>query len=163
MLKKPKSPEHEAESAHRIDKQPSIDTKDDELEDVQDWLAERLREGDRAAAARLVEMYYQPIFLYMRRLGHDRQESEDLTQESFLNAWYHIGQLKDGKALASWLYRIASNVSRRIRAVGGITTGRCTIADQAKRGSCIALYAAFDDCRGGQGRRDQAGHVQEQT
>ena len=112
MLKKPKSPEHEAESAHRIDKQPSIDTKDDELEDVQDWLAERLREGDRAAAARLVEMYYQPIFLYMRRLGHDRQESEDLTQESFLNAWYHIGQLKDGKALASWLYRIASNVSR---------------------------------------------------
>jgi RNA polymerase sigma-70 factor (ECF subfamily) len=48
----------------------------------------------------------------MRRLGHDRQESEDLTQESFLNAWYHIGQLKDGKALASWLYRIASNVSR---------------------------------------------------
>ena len=112
MLKKPKSPEHEAESAHHIDKQLSINTKDDELEDVQDWLAERLREGDRAAAARLVEMYYQQIFLSMRRLGHDRQESEDLTQESFLNAWYHIGQLKDGKALASWLYRIASNVSR---------------------------------------------------
>ncbi|MBN2269329.1 MAG: RNA polymerase sigma factor [Sedimentisphaerales bacterium] len=112
MLKKLKSPEHEAESAHHIDKQPSINTKDDELEDVQDWLAERLREGDRAAAVRLVEMYYPQIFLYMRRLGHDRQESEDLTQESFLNAWYHIGQLKDGKALASWLYRIASNVSR---------------------------------------------------
>ncbi len=112
MLKKLKSPEHKAESAHRIDEQPSINTKDDDLEDVQDWLAERLREGDRAAAARLVEMYYQQIFLYMRRLGHDRQESEDLTQESFLNAWYHIGQLKDGKALASWLYRIASNVSK---------------------------------------------------
>ena len=112
MLKKLKSPEHEVESAHHIDEQPSINTKDDDLEDVQDWLAERLREGDRAAAARLVEMYYQQIFLYMRRLGHDRQESEDLTQESFLNAWYHIGQLKDGKALVSWLYRIASNVSR---------------------------------------------------
>jgi len=112
MLKKLKSPEHEVESAHPIDKQPGTITKDDELEDVQDWLAERLREGDRAAAARLVEMYYQQIFLYMRRLGHDRQESEDLTQESFLNAWYHIGQLKDGKALAGWLYRIASNVSK---------------------------------------------------
>ena len=48
----------------------------------------------------------------MRRLGHDRQVSEDLTQESFLNAWYHIGQLKEGKALASWLYRIATNVSK---------------------------------------------------
>jgi RNA polymerase sigma-70 factor (ECF subfamily) len=50
--------------------------------------------------------------LFMRRLGHDRQVSEDLTQESFLNAWYHIGQLKNGKALNGWLYRIAANVSK---------------------------------------------------
>ena len=48
----------------------------------------------------------------MRRLGHNRQVSEDLTQESFLNAWHHIGQLRDGKALRGWLYRIAGNVSR---------------------------------------------------
>jgi RNA polymerase sigma-70 factor (ECF subfamily) len=48
----------------------------------------------------------------MRRLGHDLQVSEDLTQESFLNAWHHIGQLRDGKALNGWLYRIAGNVSR---------------------------------------------------
>ncbi len=57
-------------------------------------------------------MYYQQIYLFMRRLGHDRQVSEDLTQESFFNAWHHIGQLKDGKALNGWLYRIASNVSK---------------------------------------------------
>jgi len=48
----------------------------------------------------------------MRRLGHDPQVSEDLTQESFLNAWYHISQLKKGKALNGWLYRIAANVSK---------------------------------------------------
>ena len=48
----------------------------------------------------------------MRRLGHDRQTSEDLTQESFLSAWYHIGQLKDDKMLNGWLYRIAGNASK---------------------------------------------------
>jgi RNA polymerase sigma-70 factor (ECF subfamily) len=48
----------------------------------------------------------------MRRLGHNRQVSEDLTQESFLKAWRHIGQLRDGKALNGWLYRIAGNVSK---------------------------------------------------
>jgi len=112
MAKKMKSPEQKADSAHRKNKRQKIDTKDDHLEDGHDSLAARLRDGDCAAAAELVEMYYQRIFLYMRRLGHDRQVSEDLTQESFLNAWYHIGQLKDGKALASWLYRIASNVSK---------------------------------------------------
>ena len=37
---------------------------------------------------------------------------EDLTQETFLRAWYHIGQLRNGKALNGWLFRIAGNVSK---------------------------------------------------
>ena len=82
------------------------------LEKRQDSLAGRLRAGNRAAAAELVDLYYQQIYLFMRRLGHSCQVSEDLTQESFLQAWQHIGQLRSGKALNSWLYRIAGNVSR---------------------------------------------------
>lgn len=109
---KTKSAEHQGDSAHHKEEREDIDTKGEHLEAVQDSLAERLRGGDRTAAAELVELYYRQIYLYMRRLGHDRQVSEDLTQESFLNAWYHIGQLREGKALSSWLYRIAGNVSR---------------------------------------------------
>lgn len=75
-------------------------------------LSARLRTGDRTAAAELVDAYYEQIYLFMRRLGHDRHASEDLTQEVFFSAWHHIGQLKDDKALNSWLYRIAANVSR---------------------------------------------------
>lgn len=75
-------------------------------------LVARLKAGDRAAAAEFVDEYYQQIYLFMRRFGHDSQISEDLTQESFFNAWHHIAQLRDGKALESWLYRIAANVSR---------------------------------------------------
>ena len=84
----------------------------DYLGQKRDSLAARLRTGDREAAAELVDEYYQQIYLFMRRLGHDHQVSEDLTQECFFNAWHHIGQLKDGKALNGWIYRIASNVSR---------------------------------------------------
>lgn len=112
MEKKLRLPEHNAAPAHLVSERQSIGTKDDHLEDRQNSLAARLRRGDRIAAAELVEMYYKQVFLYMRRLGHDRQTSEDLTQEAFLNAWYHIGQLKEGKALTSWLFRIAGNVSR---------------------------------------------------
>lgn len=75
-------------------------------------LAKQLRHGEHAAATELVDRYYQRIYLFMRAVGHDRQISEDLTQETFLRAWYHIGQLRDGKALNSWLFRIAGNVSR---------------------------------------------------
>ena len=82
------------------------------LEKRQDSLAARLRAGDHAAADELVDIYYEQIYLFMRRLGHSRQVSEDLTQESFLHAWQHIGQLRSGKALNSWVYRIAGNVSK---------------------------------------------------
>ena len=73
-------------------------------------LVNRLKAGNRAAAAELVDIYYQQIYLFFRRLGCPRQVSEDLTQESFLQAWYHIGQLKDDYSLNGWLYRIAGNV-----------------------------------------------------
>ena len=82
------------------------------METGQDSFVIRLREGDRQAAAELVDRYYEQIYLFMRRLGHSRQASEDLTQESFLQAWTHIGQLREGKTLNIWLYRIAGNVSR---------------------------------------------------
>lgn len=75
-------------------------------------LAGRLRRGDRTAAEELVDCYYERIYLFMRAVGHDRPTSEDLAQETFLRAWYHIGQLRDGKALNGWLFRIAGNVSR---------------------------------------------------
>lgn len=112
MAENAKLAEHKGDSAHLVDEQQTTNSKEGHLNEKQDALAARLRTGDRVAAAELVELYYRRIYLYMRRLGHDRQVSEDLTQESFLNAWYHIGQLKDGKALGGWLYRIAGNVSK---------------------------------------------------
>jgi RNA polymerase sigma-70 factor (ECF subfamily) len=75
-------------------------------------LAQRLRGGDRAAAETLVEQYHERIYVFMRSMGHDRQTSEDLTQETFMRVWYHIGQLREGKALTGWVFRIAGNVSR---------------------------------------------------
>lgn len=75
-------------------------------------LAVRLKSGDRQAAAELVDRYYEQIYLFMRRLGHNCTVSEDLTQESFLQAWQHIGQLRNDGSLNSWVYHIAGNVSR---------------------------------------------------
>jgi RNA polymerase sigma-70 factor (ECF subfamily) len=81
-------------------------------EQRQNSLAARLGAGNRAAAAELVDIYYEQIYVFFRRLGHSCQASEDLTQESFLQAWQHIGQLRSGKTLNSWMYRIAGNLSR---------------------------------------------------
>ncbi len=101
-----------ADSAHPINmKQGPVEGRQEYSQQRRDLLAARLRAGDRQAAAELVDLYYQQIYLFMRRLGHSRQVSEDLTQESFLRVWGHLWQLREGRALNSWLYRIAGNVS----------------------------------------------------
>ncbi len=112
MEKKVKLSEQKADLTYLKDTQRNLDSDKEYYNQKRDSLVARLRTGDRAAAAELVDEYYRQIYLFMRRLGHDLQASEDLTQESFFNAWHHIGQLKDGKALNGWLYRIASNVSK---------------------------------------------------
>jgi RNA polymerase sigma-70 factor (ECF subfamily) len=81
-------------------------------EQRQNSLAARLRAGNRAAAAELVDIYYQQLYTFFRRLGHSCQASEDLTQECFMAAWQHIGQLRSGSTLNSWIYRIAGNISK---------------------------------------------------
>jgi RNA polymerase sigma factor (sigma-70 family) len=84
----------------------------DKSEQRRDSLAARLRAGNRAAAEELVDIYYEQIYVFFRRLGHSCQASEDLTQESFLAAWQHIGQLRSRKTLNGWMYRIAGNISK---------------------------------------------------
>jgi RNA polymerase sigma-70 factor (ECF subfamily) len=112
MTKKEKLTEQKAALAHQFNKQRNADRREKYLDELRDSLAARLMAGDRAAADEFVDMYHEQIYLFMRRLGHDRQISEDLTQESFLQAWQHIGQLRNGTALTGWLYRIATNVSK---------------------------------------------------
>ena len=111
MKEKAKLAEQNTDVTYLKDRTRFPDNSREQLEQRRHALVARLRAGDRAAASDLVDEYYQQMYLFMRRLGHDRQSSEDLTQEVFFNAWHHIGQLKDEKALNSWLYRIASNVS----------------------------------------------------
>ena len=112
MQKNAQAAEQNEGSAHLINEQAIVgpDRQGPSQDDAA--LAGRLSKGERTAAEDLVSRYYERIYLFMRAMGHNRQTSEDLTQETFLRAWYHIGQLRDGKALNGWLFRIASNVSK---------------------------------------------------
>jgi RNA polymerase sigma-70 factor (ECF subfamily) len=112
MQKDAQATEQNEGSAHLTDERVIVAAERPRLAEDVAALAGRLSKGDRAAAEDLVNRYYERIYLFMRAVGHNRQTSEDLTQETFLRAWYHIGQLRDGRALNGWLFRIASNVSK---------------------------------------------------
>ncbi len=54
--------------------------------------------------------YYPRIHRYVLSMVHDPAEADDLTQETFLRAHRSYSSLQDAGALATWLYRVATNV-----------------------------------------------------
>jgi RNA polymerase sigma-70 factor (ECF subfamily) len=70
---------------------------------------EKLRAGDRAEFARLVDTYSSSIYrLGLKMLGHP-QDAEDVLQNTFMNALLHLSSFEGRSSIATWLYRIAAN------------------------------------------------------
>lgn len=65
------------------------------------------RGGDRLAFEELVRRHQSNIRNLMRRLSRDRHLADDLAQQTFLRAWTSIRSLRDAKAFAGWLKKIA--------------------------------------------------------
>jgi RNA polymerase sigma-70 factor, ECF subfamily len=54
--------------------------------------------------------YHQRLYRYTLSLLHDPAEADDAAQETFVRATRQLESLRDGRALAAWLYRIATHV-----------------------------------------------------
>jgi RNA polymerase sigma-70 factor (ECF subfamily) len=73
---------------------------------------ERLKAGEAAAFDRLVQERSGDIYALLYRLTEDAEEARDLTQETFLRAFQHIGRFRGEADLKTWIYRIAVNQAR---------------------------------------------------
>lgn len=58
------------------------------------------------------QKYRQGIYKFLAHMIGDDAIAEDLTQETFVNAWQKLGTLKDENMMKSWLYQIARNKAR---------------------------------------------------
>jgi len=70
-------------------------------------LVMRLKAGDQAAFAQLVEENASKIYgLALRMMGNET-DAEDVLQETLLSAFKTIDQFEERSSLSTWLYRIA--------------------------------------------------------
>jgi RNA polymerase sigma-70 factor (ECF subfamily) len=65
--------------------------------------------GDEAAFSGLVERYRPELQVHCYRMLGSFEDSEDLTQETFLRAWRKRRGFKGKASFRAWLYRIATN------------------------------------------------------
>ena len=82
----------------------------DESDDV---LVRRAREGDHEAFAGLVDRYKRGIANFIGGAVKNAGDVADLTQDTFLRAYAHLGTFNPALGrFSTWIYQIARNVVR---------------------------------------------------
>jgi len=70
----------------------------------------RVKRGDRAAFAELVEKYQQPLFNFIFRTLRDETETEDVAQNVFLQVYKSRDRYQRTAKFSTWLFTIARNL-----------------------------------------------------
>ena len=70
----------------------------------------RVKHGDRAAFAELVEKYKQPVLNFIYRTLRDETEAEDLAQNVFLQIYKSRSRYRRTAKFSTWLFTIARNL-----------------------------------------------------
>lgn len=74
-------------------------------------LLSRAQRGDVLAFETLVRMHQQRVYAHCYRLLNNAAEAEDLSAETFLRAYQHLGSLRADPSIVHWLLRVANNLS----------------------------------------------------
>jgi RNA polymerase sigma-70 factor (ECF subfamily) len=69
-------------------------------------LVDRARRGDRASFDLLVGRHLSNAWTTAWRLVRDRDDAQDVVQESFLTSWKSLGSFRGEAAFSTWLHRI---------------------------------------------------------
>src|SRR5271165_2240036 len=59
----------------------------------------------------IYDEYKTPIYNYVYHLVGDREQADDLTQDTFLKAFRALPKMDASLKLSAWLYRIATNTA----------------------------------------------------
>jgi RNA polymerase sigma-70 factor, ECF subfamily len=70
-------------------------------------LAEAARHGDRAAATRLIELFYERVYAFLRRHTANDADAADLTQRTFTRGWQALPTFAGKSSFSSWIHGIA--------------------------------------------------------
>jgi len=67
------------------------------------------KSGETHAFEKLVVRYERRVFAVAQRITNNREDAEDVVQESFHKAFIHLGDFQEKSRFSTWLIRIAMN------------------------------------------------------
>jgi RNA polymerase sigma-70 factor (ECF subfamily) len=98
----------------------------------EETLVRRAAAGDAAAFGNLADRWWQPLYRFGYRLSGNREDAEDICQESLVRAFRSVAELEDHRKFPGWLHRIALRVyqDRRRRERARPTVSLEAVGDQ---------------------------------
>ena len=75
------------------------------------WV-EQARNGNQDAFGKLTEAYYSRVWRFLLKWVKNRDDAEELAQETFLAAWRALPGYRAGSKFSTWLLGIALNLAR---------------------------------------------------
>lgn len=92
-------------------------------EDPDRKLVERWKAGDESAFVELVERHEKRVFRLLMRMMGNREEAEDVAQETFLSLHRHGRNFRNESRFSTFVYRVAANAAlNRRRSLGRART-----------------------------------------
>jgi RNA polymerase sigma-70 factor, ECF subfamily len=70
-----------------------------------------VQRGDATAFRGLMEKYQNRVHAVAYGMTRDREESRDITQETFIRAYRKLGEYRAEASFRAWLFRIAMNLA----------------------------------------------------
>lgn len=83
------------------------------MQELDDELMQRFQKGDEDAFNLLVRRHQKPLINFIARYTGDRDNAEDLAQETFIRMFKAANRYKSGRAqFKTWMYFIAKNLCK---------------------------------------------------
>lgn len=78
-------------------------------------LIDRARQGDAMAYDLLVQQYQETVFRLAYLLVGDRDDADDVAQETFIRAFRSLNRFDETRPFRPWVLQIAANLARNQR------------------------------------------------
>ena len=75
-------------------------------------LVNRFKQGDQAAFNEMIRRYWDRIFSRVNQMLKNRQDAEEVTQDTFMRAHRGLENFRGDASFSTWLFQIATNLAR---------------------------------------------------
>ena len=75
------------------------------------YYVERTLDGETECFSFLLEKYNRLVFSLVYRMVGNKEDAEELTQDTFVKAFRHLNKFKGESSFSTWIYRIAYNTT----------------------------------------------------